>query len=60
MFLIVLFILTALAFPPCLIAAITLHIKGDERAIRYTIASSLTFAATAFLLGYAMFYLGLF
>ena len=41
MFLIVLFILAALAFPPCLITAITLRIKDDERAIRYTIASSL-------------------
>ena len=57
MFLIVLFILAALAFPPCLITAITLRVKDDERAIRYTIASSLSFAATVFLFGFAMFYL---
>ena len=57
MFLLVLLILSALAFPACLINAIVLHIKDDERAIRYTIYACITFAATVLLLPAAFFYL---
>ena len=57
MFLLVLLILSALAFPAFLINAIVLRIKDDERAIRYTIYACITFAATVLLLLAAFFYL---
>ena len=50
MFLYVLLILSALAFPFFLINAIVYHMKDDERAIKHTIYACILFAAVAILI----------
>ena len=50
----VLMILSALFFPACLINAITLSIKDDDRAIRYMIYACITFAATVICFGFTL------
>ena len=57
MFLYVLLILVALAFPACLINAVVLRIKDDERSIKYTIAACVSFAAIVAFLGLAALYM---
>ena len=52
----VVLLISALFFPACLINAITLNMKDDERAIRYTIWTCITFAATVFGFGFTLVY----